>query len=127
MRMLTKLVSGSLAIAGMTVLATGAFAKPDKPINAAMPDSGEGCLVSAVGGGDLASYAYDASCSFHIVRKNDKDGNPKSIQYQDKGQLQEGQTPPETAVHTSWDEGDCSFSETITPNGGYSSNAHCKF
>jgi hypothetical protein len=127
MRILIKMATGGVVMAAMAALASGAYAKNDKPINAAMPDSGEGCLVSNVGGGDLADYMADPTCKFHIVRKNDKDGNPRSIEYQDKGQLQEGQTPPDKAVHTSWEDGDCSFSETITPNGGYSSNAHCKF
>ncbi|HXI87451.1 MAG TPA: hypothetical protein VNH64_08330 [Parvularculaceae bacterium] len=127
MRVLTAIASlGALAaVAGLA--AAGAEAKNSNPINAAMTDSGDGCLVSNIGGGNLADYKADASCKYHVVKKKDKDGNVKSIEYQDKGQLQDGQTAPDKAVNTSWTEGNCDFSETITPNGGYSSNAHCKF
>lgn len=127
MRFPTKIASCAVIAIATASLSTGAFAKNDKPINAAMPESGDGCLVSEVGGGNLADYLPDPSCKFHIVRKRDKDGNLKSIQYQDKGNLQDGQTAPDKAVNTSWEEGNCKFTETITPKGGYSSNAHCSF
>jgi len=121
--------------AGISVLATAAMmlplsasAAPDKPINAATTDSGTSCWVHEADG---AAYAVDAECSWHSVAKLDKDGNPVSFTYQDKGNLQEGQTAPDAAVKIAI-EGmvvnglPCTGTEVVTPSGQYSSDLKCK-
>lgn len=126
-------VLGVLGGAGalLALSATTATATPEKPINAANVQTqkdrdGVGCLVSNVGGGDLSLYKYDPNCKSHIVRKKDKDGNFVSLRYQDKGELQPGQTPPDRTLRNEWTDGICELSEVITPSGAYSSDAVCK-
>jgi hypothetical protein len=121
--------------AGISILATAAMmlpstaiAAPDKPIHAATTDSGTLCIVHEADG---APYMVDTECSWHTVTKLDKDGNPQSFTYQDKGTLQEGQTAPDAAVKISI-EGmtvsglPCTGTEVVTPSGQYSSGLKCK-
>lgn len=121
--------------AGISILATAAMmlpstamAAPDKPINAATTDSGTYCVVHEAEG---APYANDLECTWHTVVKLDKDGNPQSFTYQDKGNLQDGQTPPDAAVKIAI-EGwtvmglPCTGTEVVTPSGQYSSDLKCK-
>lgn len=121
--------------AGISILATAAMmlpstamAAPDKPINAATTDSGTLCVVHEAEG---APYAADAACSWHSVVKLDKDGNPQSYTYQDKGSLQDGQTAPGAAVKIpieGWSVMGmpCTGTEVVTPSGQYSSDLKCK-
>jgi hypothetical protein len=121
--------------AGISILATAAMmlpstaiAAPDKPINAATTDSGTLCIVHEADG---APYMVDTECSWHTVTKLDKDGNPQSFTYQDKGTLQEGQTAPDAAVKIAI-EGmtvsglPCTGTEVVTPSRQYSSDLKCK-
>jgi hypothetical protein len=100
-------------------LSAAAWAKPDKPVNAAQTDSGTGCLVRDANG----DYHFDASCNWHTVVKLDKDGNLKSFSYQDHGQLPEDAPHPSSASKNSGDWPGCGdgFSEVTTPSGEYSS------
>ncbi len=121
--------------AGISILATAAMmlpstamAAPDKPLNAATTDSGTLCVVHEADG---APYLVDTECSWHTVTKLDKDGNPLSFTYQDKGNLQEGQAAPGAAVKIAI-EGmsvaglPCTGTEVVTPSGQYSSDLKCK-
>ena len=120
--------------AGICVLATAAMvpmtasAAPDKPLNAATTDSGTLCIVHEADG---APYVADTECTWHSVVKLDKDGNPVSFTYQDKGNLQDGQTAPGAAVKIAV-EGmtvnglPCTGTEVVTPSGQYSSDLKCK-
>lgn len=106
---------------------TAANAAPDKPIHAAQPSSGEGCIVRA---SETDGYQFDATCQAHQVVKRDKSGALRSFFYQDKGTLQPGQTAPGSAVRISLDGQSvgglpCTGSEVITPSGEYSSNLKC--
>lgn len=120
-------ITACAVIIGSVGFGLSASAKPDKPLNAATAESGTGCIVRA---GEADPYVGDAECSWHTVTKNDKDGNPVSFKYQDKGKLQAGQTAPAKAVNLdiTLDLGfaaPCTGKETITPAGNYSSDLTC--
>ncbi|HPF23542.1 MAG: hypothetical protein R3C08_14535 [Hyphomonas sp.] len=128
MRMI-KLATGiPFMAAAMLALPLAAMAAPDKPINAATTDSGTFCIVHEADG---APYVGDTECTWHTVTKLDKDGNPQSFTYQDKGNLQDGQTAPDAAVKIAI-EGwtvmglPCTGTEVVTPSGQYSSDLKCK-
>ncbi len=109
--------------AGMMIVSEPALAKPDKPINAATPLKGTGCLVRDADG----NYHLDTECEWHIVQKLDKDGNPKSFIYQDKGKLPEGAPHPSSASKNSGALSDCDYTEVTTPSGQYSSKCMGKY
>jgi len=99
-----------------------AFAKPDKPENAATTADGTGCLVRDAEG----KYHFDATCKWHTVVKKDKDGKIVLYRYQDKGQLPEGAPRPAKAdkTTTTWPGCPSGAEELTTPGGEYSSDCH---
>lgn len=123
---MSKSIAFMSACALIAVAATPLGAAP-KPINAADPTDGTGCLVH---GGTAQAYVLDAACKYHLLTKADKDGNRVFLHYQDKGNLQPGQTAPDKAVTieiTNTIAGQsCSGTEVITPSGNYSSDLSCK-
>jgi hypothetical protein len=123
---MNKMLLGlSAAAIGATMLGVPAFAAPDKPLNAAVTDSGTVCIVRS---GELDPYKLDVNCEWHTVTKSDKDGNLVSFRYQDKGDLQPGQTAPDRAVRIPITSGaNCTGTEVISPSGHYSSNLTCNY
>ncbi|MEE2692467.1 MAG: hypothetical protein VX640_13095 [Pseudomonadota bacterium] len=127
---MTARIKAGRALAAVSVMGLicaapgGAFAKPDKPENAAQTSSGSGCLVrDAVG-----AYHYDADCQWHLVVKRDKDGNLVSFSYQDKGKLPEDAPHPDKAMKNSgpWPACGADINEVTTPSGQYSSDCRYK-
>jgi hypothetical protein len=116
--MMKFVLASALIVATTPVLAAPANT------NAAQTESGSGCIVS-----DGATYVFDPACSYHQVYKLDANGDVLSFSYQDKGDLQDGQTAPSSAsrvVYTATYFGlSCTVSEVVTPSGQYSSNARC--
>lgn len=109
--------------AAAPLLPGAALANPDKPINAATPLKGTGCLVRDADG----AYHFDAECEWHIVQKFDKDGNPKSYIYQDKGSLPEGAPHPSKASKNAGSLDGCDYTEVTAPSGQYSSKCMGKY
>lgn len=114
-----------LCVGAAALFAAGAaLAKPDKPINAAETDSGEGCLVRDANG----DYHTDNACQWHIIVKRDKNGAFVSASYQDKGTLPEGAPRPDKALKTTTIYDGCTTGaeELTTPSGQYSSSCHIR-
>lgn len=121
-----KLVFALSALA-LVMPVSMASASPDKPINAATTNSGTGCIVRA---GETSPYFGDAACEWHTVVKKNRDGSFAFYMYQDKGNLQPGQTAPDSAVKTELvgfvvAGMPCTGTEVISPSGSYASNLKC--
>lgn len=107
---------------------TASAAPGDKPLNAAVTESGVGCIVRA---SQSTPYRTDPTCEWHTVTKSSKEGAPVSFRYQDKGTLQPNQVAPTQAVRIPITLNifgfatPCTGTETITPSGNYSSNLTC--
>jgi hypothetical protein len=120
-----SVIGAGMIAAAFALAPSTANAVPDKPLNAATTDSGQFCIVRA---SESDPYVADPNCEWHTVTKNDKDGNPVSFRYQDKGDLQPGQTAPDRAVKMEITNfPGCTGSEVVTPSGKYSSDLTCKF
>lgn len=123
---MNKLISAALALALVAPL-SAAQAAPGKPAHAADPANGTSCIVRA---SEDDPYQTDAACEWQRVVKRDKSGALSFYMYQDKGNLQPGQTAPDRAVKIDL-EGfvvgglPCTGSEVITPGGNYASNLKC--
>ncbi|MEX0645841.1 MAG: hypothetical protein WD076_11050 [Parvularculaceae bacterium] len=117
---------GVCILAAAVIGASGlAYAKPDKPDNAAVTGSGTGCLVRDANG----AYHYDAACKWHTVIKRDKDGNLIQFFYQDQGTLPESAPHPSSAIRVTHPWPGCPASEideVTTPSGEYRSDCRYK-
>ena len=96
-----------------------------KAENAAVAESGQGCLVADANG----AYTFDAACSYHVVTRNDQSGNLVLVSYHDQGNLPDGAPRPSRALRrdvSSTVGGEtCTGQEVTTPSGQYSSD--CRF
>ena len=109
---------GALALTASGI----AMAAPDKAATAATADKGTGCLVRDADG----NYTADPECTWHNVIKRDENGALVSYIYQDIGTLPEGAPHPDKAQIFKDELAACNkgSKETVTPNGGYTSNCH---
>ena len=123
MRYILSCTSAFLVLAAFT---SSAHSMNSKPINAASPERGTGCLVAADPGNFPVGYATDPNCKFQIVTKLNKDGSLQFQRYMDHGNLQPGQTAPSRAIRIQYVLGGCDITETVTPSGRYSSTSVCK-
>lgn len=118
-------IAYSIATATLVITAMGANAAPNQPIHSAKTFSGTGCGVT-----DGTTGAQDPDCQWHIMFKPTKEFEPQVFIYQDKGNLQPGQTAPDTTIVLSntWSDaiGTCQGREVITPSGEYSSYQICR-
>nr|WP_321441785.1 hypothetical protein [uncultured Hyphomonas sp.] len=111
-----------LALAAATLGGSGtAIAKPGKPVNAATPEKGKGCLVRDADG----AYHYDSNCKWKLVIRRNALGEIVQYSYQDKGSLPDSAPHPDAALKTEYEAGGCTGSELATPAGQYSSD--CKY
>ncbi len=96
-----------------------------KADNAAVAESGKGCLVADANG----AYTLDQNCDYHVVTRTDHNGNLVLVSYQDHGTLPEGAPRPSSARRnavTSTVGGEtCEGNEITTPSGEYRSD--CRF
>jgi len=112
------------SLVGLALASTSVGAAPEQmPDTAATTSSGNGCGVR---GSEAESYVIDSGCTFHMVVKLNADGTVM-LNYQDKGQLQPGQTVPDTVYTASLVDEYCTVTERATPSGEYKSSAHCIF
>jgi hypothetical protein len=120
MSKLLKVVAAGLAFAALFAAPSAVFAKAD---NAAVAESGKGCLVADANG----AYTVDANCDYHVVTRN-TGGNLVLVSYHDQGTLPEGAPRPTSArrnpVTSTVGGQTCEGTETTTPSGQYSSDCH---
>jgi len=113
------------ATAVVLTAGSAALAAPEnKATNAAYPNKGTLCIVR---GTELEDWVVDPDCTYHVLRKYDKDGNLIMYKYQDKGNLQEGQTVPDTAWSYTVSDDNCISTERATHSGQYQSSYSCTF
>jgi hypothetical protein len=119
------------AIVAVAFASAPAVAIPDnRPINAAQVTDelfAEGCWVRA---NDTDPYEYDPVCESHAVITRDREGNIRSVVYEDNSALLAGQAAPGQALRYTAQFDlfglSCSGSEVITPSGEYRSHLHCR-
>lgn len=112
-----------IAITAAVAASPAAFAKPDRPENAAHTNSGKGCLVRDANG----TYHYDPDCNWRSVVRYDRDEVLVLVNYQDKGNLPAGAPRPKSAIRNTEPWPGCLapvIDEWTKPSGEYSSYCH---
>lgn len=122
MSKLIKTVAGVCLLVAVVATPSIVLAKAE---NAAVAESGQGCLVADANG----NYTFDTACNYHIVTRNGPNGNLVLVSYHDQGTLPDGAPRPSRAIRrdvSSTVGGEtCTGQETTTPSGQYSSD--CRF
>jgi len=109
----------------MIIALTGATSNKvtASPLSDVTTDSGTGCYVPDGNDG----YAFDSSCSWHVVIKRDKDANITEYRYQDHGTMPEGAPRPSRTISETYPLvlnplGLGLATEITTPSGEYKSS-----